>query len=138
MLLFREPSAAGQKRSRREDVAFEVRFFSGLIRRDPRCVEALQILGDAYTKSGELREGLRVDRRLARLCPADPVVFYNLGCSLALLKRVDEAFAALDRAVRLGYHDERWLAKDPDLENLRQDHRFQRLRLRLSKRRASR
>ena len=30
-----------------EDVHFEIEFFRGVIRRDPRHIEALQILGDA-------------------------------------------------------------------------------------------
>jgi Flp pilus assembly protein TadD len=133
MLLFREQSPRNGKRSKRQDLEFEIAFFGGLARRDPRCVEALQLLGDAYTKSGELKRGLQIDRRLARLCPADPIVFYNLCCSLALLNRVDDAFAALERAVRLGYRDAKWLAKDPDLANLRNDRRFDRIRAKLTR-----
>ena len=134
-MLYREQPIKGQKRPRQADLEFEIQFFAGLVRRDPRCIEALQILGDAYTKSGELKRGLQVDRKLARLCPGDPVVYYNLCCSLALLERIDDAFAALERAIRLGYRDARWLAKDPDLVNLRKDRRFAQVRARLVKKR---
>ena len=98
----------------------------------PEFVEALQILGDAYTKSGQWEKGLKIDQRLAKLCPENPLVFYNLACSYSLLKRVDEAFAALAEAVRRGYDDARWLIKDPDLANLRQDHRFEKIRTNLT------
>jgi len=60
-------------------------------------------------------------------------VFYNLACSYSLLKQVEEAFAALREAVKLGYDDARWLTKDPDLDNLRHDNRFEKIRSDLSK-----
>ena len=41
------------------------------------------------------------------------------------MSRLDEAFAALGKAVKLGYDDAKWLSKDPDLENLRKDSRFE-------------
>ena len=65
----------------REDLEFEIRFFEGITRRDPHYIEALQILGDAYTKTGQWEKGLHVDKRLARFCPDSPLVFYNLACS---------------------------------------------------------
>ena len=83
----------------KEDVAFEIGFFEGIARHDPDYIEALQVLGDAYTKSGQWEKGLRIDERLARLCPNNPLVFYNLACSYSLLTRLDEAFAALDSAI---------------------------------------
>jgi tetratricopeptide (TPR) repeat protein len=108
----------------KEDLEFEIAFFEGIVRRDRSHIEALQILGDAYTKSGQWDKGLKVDQRLARLCPTSPLVFYNLACSYSLMNRLDAAFAALERAVKLGYKDAAWLVKDPDLSNLRQDARF--------------
>lgn len=118
----------------KEDLEFEIQFFEGVSRRDPACIDALQILGDAYTKSGLWEKGLGIDQRLARLCPENPLVFYNLACSYSLLGRLDEAFAALADAIKRGYDDARWLAKDPDLENLRRDNRFEGIRSDLSKR----
>lgn len=122
----------------KEDLEFEIRFFEGIAKRDPNYVEALQILGDAYTKTGQWDKGLEIDQKLARLCPANALVFYNLACSFSLMKRVDEAFAALDQAVRLGYDDARWLNRDPDLKNLREDNRFRRIREDISKKRPER
>ena len=127
MLPMREPKPRKNRRAK-EDLAFEIAFFEGIARRDPGYVEALQILGDAYTRTGQWEKGLKIDQRLAHLCPENPLVFYNLACSYALLKELDPALAALERAIRLGYHDVGWLTQDPDLENLRQDSRFARIR----------
>ncbi|HUI07900.1 MAG TPA: hypothetical protein VL486_12945 [Verrucomicrobiae bacterium] len=128
MLPIRETKPPRGKSVRKQDLEFEIKFFEGIADRDPDYIEALQILGDAYTKSGQWEKGLKIDQRLARLCPDNPLVFYNLACSYSLLKRVDEAFVALREAVRHGYDDARWLTKDPDLANLRQDHRFEKIR----------
>ncbi len=116
-----------------EDVHFEIEFFRGVIRRDPRHIEALQILGDAYTKTGQWEKGLKIDVRLAKLCPTNPIVFYNLSCSYALLQRADEALAALTKAISLGYADADWLEQDPDLKNIREDARFRELCRQLSR-----
>ncbi len=109
----------------KEDLEFEIQFFEGVAKRDPDFIDALQILGDAYTKTGQWEKGLLIDKRLARLCPDNPLVFYNLACSYSLMSRLDAAFAALSKAIKLGYDDAMWLAKDPDLENLRKDSRFE-------------
>src|SRR3972149_5633061 len=89
-------------RSGKEDLEFEIRFFEGISRRDPRFVEALQILGDAYTLTGQWKKGLHIDKRLAKLCPDNPLVFYNLACSYSLVNKLDDAFGALRAAINLG------------------------------------
>ena len=63
------------------DLDLEILFMEGVIKRDPFYIEALQILGDDYTRRGRFEEGLRIDERLARLCPRDAIVHYNLACS---------------------------------------------------------
>jgi len=92
----------------------------GIIRRDPSYVDALQILGDHYTRRGQHEHSLKVDKKLARLEPRNPLVFYNLACSYSLNDAVDLAAAALEKALALGYRDFKWLAKDPDLRVLRE------------------
>jgi len=122
-LPLREQQPKGPK-GKAADLKFEISFFEGIARRDPKNIDALQILGDAYTKAGHWETGLRIDQRLAKLCADNPIVFYNLACSYALLKQINRAFAALRNAITLGYKDVRWLKKDPDLANLRDDPRF--------------
>jgi tetratricopeptide (TPR) repeat protein len=120
-----------------DDARFEIQFFEELLSRDPCNEEALMILGTTYTRRGEYEKGLNVDRRLVRLRPADPIVYYNLACSYCLLQQLDESLAALERAISLGYRDVPHLAKDPDLDNLRSDPRYRKLLGRLVGRSAS-
>jgi tetratricopeptide (TPR) repeat protein len=106
------------KEARELDV--KISFLEGLVRRDPQCVEVLQMLGDHYSERGQHAQSLRVDQQLALLQPRNPLVFYNLACDHSLNGEVDRAAEALDKALSLGYRDFRWLARDPDLSQLRQ------------------
>ena len=103
----------------------------GLVRRDSEYIDALQILGDDYTQRGNLDQGLTVDEQLARLRPDDYLVLYNLSCSYSLTNQLDGAVSALSRAIDCGYDDFRWLARDPDLINLRNDARFKRIQAKI-------
>ncbi len=103
---------------RTSSVDFEIRFFEGLVKDNPRFVDALIPLAEAYTKKGLHKKGLTIDKRLARLRKSDPVVHYNLACSYALLSQPKEALNALQKAVELGYSDFNYLLKDRDLKNL--------------------
>jgi tetratricopeptide (TPR) repeat protein len=118
-----EKCSAKHKRLTRKELReldVKISFLEGLIRRDERYVEALQILGDHYTQRGRLEDGLKVDQRLSQLQPQSPIVFYNLACSHSLTGELDQAASALEKALALGYRDFTWLAKDPDLRELRQ------------------
>jgi tetratricopeptide (TPR) repeat protein len=108
----------------RKALDFEIWFYEGITKDCPDYVEVLQALGNSYTARGYYEKGLFVDRKLATLCPADPVVYYNLACSYSLIGELDEAFKSLDQAVKLGYNDVQHMSADPDLKNLRSDPRY--------------
>ena len=110
-----------KKLTRKEtnDLEVKIAFMEGIVRRAPRYVEALQILGDHYTQRGNYAHSLKVDQRLSRLEPRNPLVFYNLACSYSLTGELDLATSALEKALALGYRDFKWLARDPDLRLLR-------------------
>jgi tetratricopeptide (TPR) repeat protein len=116
-----ESSSKSRKLTRKElkDLDVRILFLEGLLRRDPGYVEALQLLGDHYTQRGEFNLSLRVDERLSQLEPRNPLVFYNLACSYSLNGELDQAALALEQAIILGYNDFKWLARDPDLRQLR-------------------
>jgi tetratricopeptide (TPR) repeat protein len=122
-----------KKLTRREqrDLDIEIGFIEGIVKRDALYVEALQVLGDDYTRRGRYRDGLKVDEKLARLRPKDSLVQYNLACSYSLTERVTEALTALERALNLGYRDFKWMAEDPDLQNVRQHPQYQKIRAKL-------
>ena len=118
-------------REQERDLDIEIGFIEGVIRRDPEFIEALQILGDDYTRRGRFAEGLKLDERLARLRPDDALVHYNLACSCSLTGQFAAAAAALDRALDLGYRDFKWLAKDPDLTPFRKHALYKKIRARI-------
>lgn len=124
------PAPLATRLERRGD-EFLAEFLAVEVRRNPRNVDALAELGQAYSRLGRLEEGLSVDRQLVRLVPENPTAHYNLACSLALLGRPDEALDALERAVELGYDDAEFLQEDDDLASLRGEERFRRLVRRL-------
>jgi hypothetical protein len=101
------------------DLDIEITFFEGVIRRDPEFVEALQALGDDYTRRGRCLDGLEIDIRVCALLPEDALAHYNLACSFSLTDRLTEAADTVARSLDLGYKDVKWLEYDPDLENLR-------------------
>lgn len=116
-----EKSCVKKKLTREEERELDIKiaFLEGLVKREPGYVEALQILGDDYTRRGKFVAGLKVDEQLSELRPADPMVQYNLACSYSLTGNFNQALAALERALNLGYQDFKWLAQDPDLNDLR-------------------
>lgn len=110
----------------------EMDFLEKVMGRLPGDVEVLEALGDLYTRAGRYEDGLAVDQRLCQLEPGDPTIWYNLGCSLALLTRRDEALKALNQAIELGYDDHEWMCSDADLKSLRDDGSFQSLLKRIA------
>jgi tetratricopeptide (TPR) repeat protein len=113
------------------DLELEILFLEGIVRRDPVYVEALQILGDNYTRHGRYAEGLKIDERLSRLRPDDSVVHYNLACSYSLTQQIELALQALEAAIDLGYRDLKSVDTDPDLKNLRQHAAFKKIRAKI-------
>lgn len=99
-------------------------FLETEIARHPENLGAWIELGHVYTRAGRFEEGLAVDLELVRRAPQDPTVRYNLACSLALLRRKEEALDALEQAVALGYEDPEHLLADLDLASLREEARF--------------
>jgi predicted Zn-dependent protease len=115
------------RKLRKKDIANlkkEAEFLTGVARRCPDDLPTLKALADLYTTCGEYGKGLEMDKRLVKLLPEEPLVWYNLACSYALLKQKEEAFTCLERSIELGYKNLAWLSQDDDLLSLRKDPRF--------------
>ncbi len=119
------------------DTEFQIKFYEGVLRRNPADREVIELLGGLYTKEGRIDEGLRMDRKLVRLAPNNPTAHYNLACSLALKRRKADAMRALRRAVEVGYRDLDWLREDPDLAGLRKYAAFREIEADIARLRAS-
>ncbi len=103
---------------------FQVRILEAALKGNPDSFDVLFELGNAYTQSSRYEEGLEIDRRLIRLRPDNPIVHYNLACSLSLLGEIDESLEELETCFMLGYREYNYVISDSDLENVRMDNRF--------------
>jgi len=120
----RFPSESVAAKFGADQQSFDIRFLEDLLARLGDEFDLLAQLGFLYTQTGRYRDGLAVDRRLVALRPRDPTAYYNLACSHSQLKATTRAFAALRRAIELGYRDIEHMQIDPDLENIRKDPRW--------------
>src|SRR4051812_28868253 len=121
------PETSTRRLREQSQLDFEVEFLGRILERDPLYADALRVHGNNLSAKGLYTKALLVDRRLVRLQPDRAIPWYNLACSYAVLGMVDPAFAALQRALELGYRYFRHLRHDPDLKSLRRDPRFPRL-----------
>jgi len=94
---------------------FEIQFFESILEKNPSYTEVIEILSSLYTQAGEVDKGLKMDKKLVKLLPKNPIAHYNLACSLALKARKADAVRALRHAIDLGYDDIAWMLEDPDL-----------------------
>ena len=124
--------AAAEERARR----LEVEFLEGVRARLPDHPAVVESLGCLYTEMGRYQDGLAADRQMVQMDPASPTAWYNLACSLSLTGQAEAAFAALEKAVALGYDDAEWMQDDDDFAPIRQDSRFARILAQLLARKA--
>jgi hypothetical protein len=117
----------------KEEIAFQISFYESVFKKDKSNVKVIEILGHLYTITGRVADGLGMDQCLSKLKPNDATTFYNLACSYALSDLCDEAIEAIDKAIQLGYNDFKWMNKDPDLDNIREDPEFIQLLLSIKK-----
>jgi tetratricopeptide (TPR) repeat protein len=116
---------------------FEVQFFDRLLARQPLYEDVLRRQAENLSRAGRYHEVLELDRRLLCIRPQDPVVNYNLACTLSRLAEIDAALDALRKAVRLGYDDLGHIETDPDLDILRELPEFRAILKRRAKRKRS-
>ncbi len=102
-----------------EEYNFEISFYEDLDKRDSNDVRVMEILAQLYTKVGRNAEGLSMDLRLSKARPEDPMIHYNLSCSLALMGQLGEAVEVLMSAIEMGYSDFDWMMQDKDLDPIR-------------------
>ncbi|MCP4253450.1 MAG: hypothetical protein GY775_08575 [Candidatus Scalindua sp.] len=103
------------------DDEFTIWFLEGVLAKYPAYVECLMYLGNAYTATGMFEKGLEVDLKLEKLRPKDPLVYYNLACSLSLMEMLGESLEALEKAIDLGYNDLEHLVNDSDLDGVKDE-----------------
>ncbi|MBS0207443.1 MAG: hypothetical protein JSS27_00680 [Planctomycetes bacterium] len=118
--LGRLPESVLSRAGHRSQVDFDIAFYGAILERSPSYLDVLRCLGELLARKGLHQRALEIDRRLVILAPNDPVVHYNLTCSLSLNGQVDEALKHLGRALDLGYDNLEHLQADTDLDPLRE------------------
>lgn len=103
---------------------FQIEIARSILKVRGADLQVLASLGIALTRMGRHHEALEVDRQIVELVPDNPVAWYNLACSYANVRQPDRAIESLAKAIRFGYSDLTYMAKDPDLQSLHSDERF--------------
>jgi len=89
-----------------------------------------EAVGIAAYRAGDAAEAARVYERIlatvdvALLPGRAPTIYYSLACFQSLAGRTEDAIESLEAAVVTGWSNADHLAKDPDLDPLRSDARF--------------
>ena len=91
---------------------------------DPRAATMRAV---ALCRIGRFEEGVHWAKRALAIDPLDGGVRYNVACLYSLEGMTEEAIAALEEAVRVGFGNPEWMERDPDLDPLRGHPRFEAL-----------
>ncbi|MGE5345979.1 MAG: TPR end-of-group domain-containing protein [Acidithiobacillales bacterium] len=89
-------------------------------RNDPFALERLGLGAAQANDLEKARTFFELSWKLGKL----PTAAYNIACVDVREKRIDAAFASLDRALAAGFDDETALKRDPDLAPLRSSPRW--------------
>lgn len=91
----------------------------------------LKAFMDRHTSGEDYEGAVEMAYRLIEVTPDRPVGYYNLACSLSLLYRTDESLENLEKAVDLGWRNLPHTLIDPDLSQIRNDPRFEKIARRI-------
>jgi len=91
---------------------------------DPRSATLWLWKARALAGQGDLAEAVEAASRAILYRSEFVEAFYNRGCWLSRLGKLEEAAEDIERVVELGGVDRHTMARDPDLDALRADPRF--------------
>ena len=106
---------------------FDREFFDSILERSDCNSDVLRRQAELLSRQGDHESALQLDRRLVEFHPNDPLVQYNVACSLAMTGQIREAIQVLTRTIELGYNDFAHIEADSDLDQLRDQPSFQEL-----------
>ena len=93
----------------------------------PDDVQVLLDGANALAAIGERQRSLEWAARVRDLKPDDALVLYNMACFYSLAGETDAAIDALEGSYEAGLADPEWMEQDSDLDNLREEPRYQAL-----------
>jgi adenylate cyclase len=98
-----------------------------LLELDPDDIQSLLYGANALATLGERERSLEWASRVLEIDTNDALVLYNIACFYALAGEVKPALQALERSYEAGLADPEWMRQDSDLDNLRNENRYQAL-----------
>ena len=98
---------------------FDREFYRRVLQRGDGNTDIVRRQAELLARHGDYEDARQLDQVLTKRCPDDPIVHYNLACSLSMSGQVRLALLALAQAISLGYRDVAHLLSDPDLDPLR-------------------
>ena len=93
----------------------------------PDDARAFHLGAGSLILTGDTERAMRWLERAQEIDPTDSVVLYNVACNLATLGEIDDALSYLEDAIEFGTVSNTWMRNDSDLDNLRDDPRFEAL-----------
>ncbi len=103
------------------------RSFRQATKLDPTRPEAYNGIGVTYYARNDYEEALRWYKKALEVEPNFGDAYYNMACIYALQRKANLAFRYLHIAALNGFVQPDVLARDPDLTNLRDDPRYQKI-----------
>ncbi|MGB5551047.1 MAG: protein kinase [Thermoanaerobaculia bacterium] len=98
-----------------------------LLELDPDDVQSLLYGANALATLGEHERSLEWAARVLEVDTDDALVLYNIACFYSLAGEIKPALEALERSYEAGLADPEWMRQDSDLDNLREEARYQAL-----------
>ncbi len=103
------------------------RLFKKATELNPTKPEAFNGIGVTYYARNDYQEALRWYKKSLEVNPDFGDAYYNMACIYSLQKKPNLAFRYLHIAALNGFVQPEVLTKDPDLANIRDDHRFKKI-----------
>ena len=104
-----------------------VRIAEERLKLNPDDARALYMGANGLVSLGEVDKGLEWARQAIELDPNDPMLLYNVACIQSLAGKVADALDSLEKSIRNGLTEKRWLERDSNLDPLRLHPRYQEL-----------
>ncbi len=101
--------------------------FTDVLKDEPQNGRAWYLLGMSYHSAGKYEQAIAAFEKNLTIAQ-NPASMYNIASGYSRLKQPDKAFEWLDKAVKAGPGVLGNMDTDPDLENIRGDARFAKLR----------
>ena len=79
-------------------------------------------------RDGRYEEAEELLKKCIEISPDEPEAYYNMACLYSIKGKAEESFKWLSESIEKGFQDLDHINSDPDLENLRKDPVFEKIK----------